>query len=421
MKKYVWYAGVFLSCLVFASCMKENINEAVGEMNPMASIYVVKNTFKTADVQLGRNTLAGAYRTSGTVIANASSGNFPEGYLVIQDNWRGLIRGVALLLDQATANSYVVGDSIMVELEGTTLAPFNNGPLVVRGLTAASITKIASGRPIATRPVTITELYKNFQNYEHTLVSVTADVTPFPVNEKFAGAKKIADGADNPLTIYTMPAAVFANDNIAPSATFVGIPMATNNGIEFRLRALSDMRNASGPIYAGYPEDFESPDAAEKASYAGKDINLRTGNWRLEQCLLGVTTGRDRIVSGKQAIRFQQNLGTSSPAYLQMNYDLPNGATKVTLWYGSYYTDASSTFVLEASTNQGATWEQIGDKIADAHKTSDNINAKQATFVMDIKGNVRFRVRKLPLGTTSIPAIENGRLGIDDIAIYQNY
>lgn len=421
MKKYFLYPVILLCCAMFASCLKEDGNNAVGELNPMASMYVVRSAFKGTDLQLGRNTLAGAYRTSGTVIANAASGNFPEGYLIIQDNWRGLIRGLVLILDNATADSYAVGDSVMVELEGSLLTRSGNGPLAIKGLTASSVSRIASGREITVRPVTITELKKNLQNYENTLVSITADVTPFPVGEKFAGSKSLIDGGDSTLTLMTENAASFAEETIAPSAAFVGIPMATPAGSELRMRSLGDMRNPSGPVYSGYPEDFESPDASVKASYAGKDIDLRTGSWRLEQCLLGVTTGRDRIVSGKQAIRFQQNLGTSSPCYLQMNYDLTNGATKVTFWYGCYYTDESSSFVLEASTDQGGTWQQIGDKITDPAKTSETITPKQATFVMDIEGNVRFRITKLPLGTTSIPSILNGRLGVDDIAIYQNY
>lgn len=420
MKKFALYTMLLLSYSVFTSCLKENESEAVGELNPMAAIYVVRATYKEADVQLGRKVLGGAYRTSGTVIANGVSGNFPEGYLIIQDNWRGLVRGIALVLDKAAANSFAVGDSVVVELEGSSLTRTGNGPLAIKGLNASAVKKLSSGHALTPRPVTIADLNKNLPNFENTLVSVTADVTPLPVAEKFAGSRQLAGGGDT-LTLFTEQTASFANDIIAPSATFVGIPMSAAGGTQLRLRALQDMVNASGPIYTGFPEDFESPDAAVKGSYAGKDIDLRTGNWRLEQCLLGVTTGRDRIVSGKQAIRFQQNLGTANPAYLQMNYDLANGATKVTCWYGCYYTDAASSFVLEASTDQGNTWVQIGDKINDPEKTSVSITPKLATFVMDIEGNVRFRIRKLPLGTTSIPTIENGRLGVDDFAVYQNY
>ena len=97
-----------------------------------------------------------------------------------------------------------------------------------------------------------------------------------------------------------------------------------------------------------------------------------------------------------------------------MNYDLPNGASKVTLSYGSYYTDASSTWNLQYSTNQGASWTVIGNNIKDAGPS-----AKTATFLMDIKGPVRFRVCKLGLGTTNGVDILNGRLSIEDIAVFQ--
>src|SRR5690606_21912792 len=123
--------------------------------------------------------------------------------------------------------------------------------------------------------------------------------------------------------------------------------------------------------------------------------------------------------SGLQAIRFQQNLRV--PALLQMNYDVPDGASKVTFWYGSYYNDASSTFTLEASQDGGTTWTQVGDPISDAHKNSESLNPKQATFMMSIDGPVRFRINKLGLGPSSGTAVQNGRLGVDDFAIYKNY
>lgn len=104
-----------------------------------------------------------------------------------------------------------------------------------------------------------------------------------------------------------------------------------------------------------------------------------------------------------------------------MNYDLPKGASKVTLWYGAYYTDASSTWELEYSTDAGQTWASASEKFADAAPTSQGLTPKMATILLDIRVPVRFRIKKLGLGPTSIPRIYNGRLGIDDFAVYQNY
>jgi len=143
-------------------------------------------------------------------------------------------------------------------------------------------------------------------------------------------------------------------------------------------------------------------------------IMLKTGSWKLYQSIIGNTAARDRFNEpGLQSIRMQQNLTES--AYLQMNFDLPNGASKVTLWAGAYYTDAVSTFRLEYSTDGGLTWLPAGADIQCQSRGS-----RQETFLLNIKGNVRFRINKLGLGTTSVPNILNGRLSIEDIAIYSN-
>ena len=421
MKKVIYYLMILVGASSVSSCIKEDLNTSLGTPNSFASIQVVRASYKNADVKLGPQILSGASLTGGVVLSDATGNNIPKGCVVIQSNWRGLIRGVVLALDEATAASLSIGDSILVNLEGATLTR-NEGALTIKNLRSSDVNKISANNKIISRPVAISELLKNFDKYEATLVSVTADVTPLPANETFEGTKKLDDGSGTTVNLFTESVASFAGENIAPSATFVGIPyLSANSEQQLRLRTVADMLNPSGPIYVGYPEDFDSPDQSLKNSYATKSIDLKTGNWRLEQCILGNTSGRDRIVSGTQAIRFQQNLTASTPAYLQMNYDLNNGATKVTFWYGCYYTDASSSFQLEYSTNQGATWQKIGETMSDPLPTTAGLTPKQATFTMDIKGKVRFRINKLSLGATSIPTIYNGRLGVDDFAIYQGY
>ena len=421
MKKIICYFILMTGALAFSSCLKEDINTSLGTANTFASIQVVRATFKTAEVKLGPKVLSGAYLTGGIVVSDASTNNIPKGYVIIQSNWRGLVRGVALALDETSAAGFDIGDSIVVDIDGATLSRAS-GALTIKDLTSSDVTKVSENNSVINRPVAISELIKNFDKYENTLVSVTADVNPFPVNETFSGTKALNDGSATPVALFTESAASFAAQNIAPSATFVGIPyFSADLTPQLRMRSANDMVNPSGPIYVGYPEDFDSPDQSVKNTYAAKNIDLRTGNWRLEQCLLGNTSGRDRIVSGAQAIRFQQNLTASTPAYLQMNYDLLNGATKVTFWYGCYYTDAASSFQLEYSTNEGVSWTKIGETITDPLPTSAGLAPKQATFTMDIKGKVRFRINKLSLGATSIPTVYNGRLGIDDFAIYQGY
>ncbi|MBC7903200.1 MAG: hypothetical protein H7Y27_07240 [Gemmatimonadaceae bacterium] len=166
-----------------------------------------------------------------------------------------------------------------------------------------------------------------------------------------------------------------------------------------------------------FPEMFETPDFSQKASYnitaTNNDIQLSTGSWRLLQAILGNTIIRDKFNQpGKQGIRMQQNLATS--AMLQMNFDVPLGASKVTVFYGKYFTDPVSTFRLEYSINGGTTWIVVTPNISDMPERG----SKQATFMVNIAVPVRFRINKLGLGTSS-STINNGRLGLDDFAIYK--
>lgn len=417
--KNVRYIGVLLmSCFLFSSCLKEELNPATGIPNPMVSIEVVRSAYKTSEVKLSPEVLSGASFTSGIVISSPQSKNLPAGAVVMQSNWRNRVRGIILNVDPAVAETFSVGDSIVINLNQATLSS-KNGSLQISGLNASSIEKISDANPVIVRPVSVSELTAKFSEFESTMVSITGDIKPFPISgETFAGVKAIDDGSGNELGLYTEANAIFAANRIAPSASFVGI-LYKDATPQLRLQKFADMMYPSGPVYAGYPESFESPDAATKASYASKTIDLSTGSWTLNNCLLGVTGGRDRMVTGTQAIRFQQNLTTH--AYLQMNYDLPNGASKVTVWYGSYYTDASSTWELEYSTDAGLTWVVTSEKISDAAPTSQGLTPKMATILLDIKVPVRFRVKKLGLGATAVPKVYNGRLGMDDFTVYQNY
>lgn len=172
---------------------------------------------------------------------------------------------------------------------------------------------------------------------------------------------------------------------------------------------------AQKAIYANFPEDFEIPDTSAKARYKAETIKLKTGEWTLDYALLGALVGHDRFnPTGKQSIRMQQN--RSTPSYLSMEFDLNEGASKVTLLYATYYKDAVSSWALEYSIDGGSTWQAAGKEI-----TTETTELKTATFNLDLKGKVRFRIHKLGLGDgKKDPSIKNGRLSIDDITIYKN-
>lgn len=162
----------------------------------------------------------------------------------------------------------------------------------------------------------------------------------------------------------------------------------------------------NGELYSNFPEDFEN--GTTKTSYAAGNSTLKTGSWLFDNAVLQ-NTANDDPSSGIFAARMAGALSVS--AYLQMNFNVTNGASKVVVWYSSYKASADEPcqWKLEYSTNNGSTWTQVGSTITATSKVK-----QQVVFLMNIQGNVRFRINKLGLGATN-----NGRLSIDDISIFR--
>ena len=165
-------------------------------------------------------------------------------------------------------------------------------------------------------------------------------------------------------------------------------------------------QNEAGDLYRQFPEDFENI-STTKSGYGREKVVARTGSWIFDGAILGGSAGNDRPTSGTNAARMVN--GNSVPAYLQMDFDVIEGASKVILQHGLYAMDSVSRWQLEYSTNQGSSWTPTGPAVV-THQG----NKQQAVFIMDLRGKVRFRIHKLGLG-----ADNNGRLSIDDIAVYK--
>ncbi|UOR04969.1 DUF5689 domain-containing protein [Hymenobacter aerilatus] len=426
MKRILPFA-LLLSAFTLGSCLKDNPDYAAGVPSPTISIADVRNLYRGTDVLLDNSNLSGARQITGLVISDASGRNVPGGpqAVVVQNRRKGQVRGLVLPMPAGAPLDYAVGDSVVVDVTGARLTS-QNGGLRIEGLSPANITKVSSGHTPAVQAATIEALRTSPGTYEATLVRVTGgNITPAPTGgATYSGDKNLVDGSGNLLVLHTEAAATFASRRVPASATFQGIPIAATDAAgqpqpQLWLRTIADVIDPSGPVYAGFPESFEGVPQATKGSYnmntaavPDNTVTFGTGPWKLFQTILGNTAGRDRY-TGAQGLRMQQNL--TVPAVVEMKFDLPNGASKVTLLYGAYYTDASSSWMLEYSQDQGATWKQTGSTITDAGNWQRSI-----TFLMNIEGPVRFRISKLGLGTSNPPAILNGRLGLDDIAIYEN-
>lgn len=415
------------TALAATGCLEKDPDYAAGAPSPLISLEDVRRLYQGTDVVLEAAQLSGAHQVTGLVVSDAAGGNVPGGTtsLVVQSTRRGVVRGILIPLSGPAA-TFAVGDSVVVDIKGATLAR-RSGSLRLEGIAPDRVRKISSRNAVTIRDINVSTLTASFEAYESTLVRITGSgLTPLPVSgETYAGDKTLADGADNRLTLHTEPTAAFAARRVPASATFVGIAVGGLDAAtqtvapQLWLRTAADALDPSGPIYAKFPESFEAVPQATKGSYnmntvavPDNTVTFGTGPWKLYQSILGNTSGRDRY-TGTQGIRMQQGLTES--ATVEMKFDLPNGATKVTLLYGAYYTDAASSWKLEYSQDQGATWQQTGTTVTDAGNFQRTI-----TFLMNISGPVRFRINKLGLGPSNPPTVLNGRLGLDDIAIYEN-
>jgi len=416
MKKIYQLLAVICSLFAFAACEDNIYEDQQGVLSPVIAIQDIRKLYKGEDVTLTRQNMNEAYQIRGTVISDYANGNVTPGIVVIQGLKKGTVKGITLNMGDAAAN-YAFGDSLFINnIENAVLTKVN-GTMQIKGISPENIVKVATNRTVNPISVTTYLLDSLPDNYEATLVRVySGAIKPNPVaTEIYSGDKPLTDGTAT-IALHTEATASFGTAKLPASATITGIAMpyaASSDQVPVtRLwpRNINDITDIGGPLYEGFPESFEGQ---VKGGYANATVALKTGVWRLNNALLGTTAGRDRFsLPGRQAVRFQQNLTTSS--YLQMEFDVMNGASKVSFSYGNYYTDASSTFRLEYSVDGGKTWKAQGSNITDATAVPKTI-----TYQMDITGKVRFRINKLGLGTTNNTSINNGRLSVDDFAIYE--
>lgn len=389
---------------------------------PIVSVDLLKSKYQGSDLTIEED-----FRLNGVVAMNAGAGNnFSKRYVFVHQYWKGNLRGIILDMAEDQAASLQPGDSIMVKIKNKIISRAE-GPFMIKGIYLSDLYKIAQYKKVEARRVAINELKTNFSKYENTLVRVDATLNPLPVGgETLEGSKYLEDNSGGGMELYTSPIADFKDKGVPANASFEGMAFADKMSNQIRLMSYDGVQNGSGPIYAGWPEGFDIVNPGSKGQSYNSGTNLmyfKTGVWWCFQSIYGDNSGnttpnRDVMVSPPHAIRMQQDLTVD--AFLQMNFDVPNGATKVTFYYGSYYNDASCTFSLEASVDGGQSWTQVGNSISDA-RSFTTYGPSFASIPCDFDGPVRFRIKKFGLGKTVAPGVLNGRLGIDDFSVYQKY
>jgi len=251
MKKTLFSILLLLSvAATWYGCTKAN-DYPGATLSSIIAISDVRNIYKGSDVTLTTDNMFGAHQIVGVVVSDFSGGNMPAGLLVLQNNRRTKLRGIAIPIGAAAA-TYNSGDSVMINVTGGTLTRVN-GTLQITGIKPGDITKVSSGITVVGQRVASSAILANPDTYESTLVAVVKggfDPLPTPT-DKFSGDHVVNDGFGN-ITLHTETGAAFANNPLPVSANFYGIVFETQgaNGLvpQLRLRTADDVQILSSTL-----------------------------------------------------------------------------------------------------------------------------------------------------------------------------
>jgi hypothetical protein len=280
MKYFVNLLLIISIAVAVNSCTKTYKYYPGGEPNDIGSILDVRPLYKGQDVVLSKENLYGASKLAAVVISDHTEKNLPEGLLVVQDSRRlSTLRGISIEIGAAAAN-YHPGDSVIIDLSGSTLTR-KNGILTITGLSEANITAAGKG-VVAINAITVAQLNANPDNYESSLClinKVSFNPGPQP-GDVISGSKKINDGFGD-LVLYTDPGVSYAQNAPYALAAYVGIPFSTAEGpIQLRTRNVDDIVNmgssAQELLITGFQSDPKGGDGGYEyvQMIATKDIDF---------------------------------------------------------------------------------------------------------------------------------------------------
>jgi hypothetical protein len=171
----------------------------------------------------------------------------------------------------------------------------------------------------------------------------------------------------------------FSGCKKTPVQTEVSVIDKTSSSLNIAARGSVASATATG-------ENFEN---GTKTAYAAADVTLISGVWNLNDALLG--NSASDIKNGTQSARVRNS------GKLTMKFDVPAGASTVSVLHSKYGTDANGSWQLWFSTDGGINYTQTGATI-----TTNSTTLQTASFTVNIAGSVRFEIRKTDAGTNRI-------------------
>jgi endonuclease G len=142
----------------------------------------------------------------------------------------------------------------------------------------------------------------------------------------------------------------------------------------------------------------EAFETGTKTTYPTGVVTLSTGDWTLDDALLGTDPTDQK--NGAQAVRVEQQ------GRVTMNFYLPDGASLVTVQHALTGNDAGSGWELWAQSQSCScnNWTKVGATVLTTSST-----LQTAAFSVSLPGAVRFELRKVSGGAA--------RLNFDDFTV----
>ncbi|MBR4829996.1 MAG: endonuclease [Muribaculaceae bacterium] len=152
---------------------------------------------------------------------------------------------------------------------------------------------------------------------------------------------------------------------------------------------------SSGEVPSG-DETIETWEGCGTGGYWTKDVQGHTFSWYFTDAGIWADNNKNGALSCR--------LGKSASSSIHMTQDVAGGASKISFYAANWSAnEAAPTIQVMYSTNSGSTWTAIGS-------CSPNTAWQQYSFVLNVTGNVRFKIQQTA----------GGRLNIDDITITSN-
>lgn len=147
---------------------------------------------------------------------------------------------------------------------------------------------------------------------------------------------------------------------------------------------------------ATYAQLFEDFETGSKGSYAAAVVEFDTGNWLLDDALIGRSTG-DRFFDS-QSIRLRDG-------FIQMQFNYPEGA-EIFSFYGAnsgFTNDSGGAVQALYSIDNGSSWSEVGDVI----QLTESNSLEYYEILVNVPEPIRFKIER----------VSGNRVNIDNVHI----